>query len=59
MPQTEEAAPKYPVVDNLDELIMQEKQMAREIDAHDSLQRLRDEHSALLRRIKEAEEKAR
>ena len=59
MPQTEDAAPKYLVADNLESMRAQERQLAGEIDAHESLQRLREEHAALLQRIKEAEERTR
>lgn len=37
----------------------QERHLASEIDAHENLQRLRVEHSALLERIREAEGRAR
>ena len=57
VPQTEDTVPKYAVTDDLEIMRAQERQMASEIDAHESLQRLRHEHAALLQRIKEAEER--
>jgi hypothetical protein len=42
----------------LEDLREQERRMAGEIDTHESLQRLRIEHAALMERIREAEERA-
>lgn len=56
-PQTEDTAPKYPVpaATDLSEMRAQEAQLRSEIHAHEDLQKLRDEHAALMGKIRLAE----
>jgi hypothetical protein len=60
-PQKEDAAPKYAIAVATDrsEMRAQEPQLRDEIQAHEDLQRLRDEHAALVERIRLAEMRTR